>query len=60
MSGPFSERDRLAAALDGMTKVYPRIAEQYEGGASTCWDEDEWSRGAYAWLKPGQIFVSGA
>lgn len=22
---------------------------------SKCWDEDEWSRGAYAWFKPGQM-----
>lgn len=50
-----TESERLAAALDGMEKVYPRIREQYEGGASKCWDADEWSRGAYAWFKPGQM-----
>jgi monoamine oxidase len=50
-----TESARLAAALDGMEKIYPRIREQYEGGASKCWDEDEWSRGAYAWFEPGQM-----
>jgi monoamine oxidase len=35
--------------------VYPRIREQFEGGASKCWDSDEWSRGAYTWFKPGQM-----
>jgi monoamine oxidase len=55
VSMKLSERERLAAALDGMAKAYPRIVEQYEGGASKCWDEDEWSRGAYAWFKPGQM-----
>ena len=52
-----SERDRLTAALDGMAKVYPRIREEYEGGASKCWDEDEWARGAYAWFEPGQMMT---
>jgi monoamine oxidase len=50
-----TERERLAAALAGMAKVYPRVAEQYEGGASKSWDDDEWSRGAYAWFKPGEM-----
>jgi monoamine oxidase len=51
------ERDRLTATLDGMAKVYPRIREQYEGGASKCWDEDEWARGAYAWFEPGEMMA---
>jgi len=50
-----TERERLTAALDGMAKVYPRIVEQYEGGASKSWDDDEWARGAYAWFEPGQM-----
>lgn len=50
-----SDSERLAAALEGMAVVYPRIREQFEGGASKCWDADEWSRGAYAWFKPGQM-----
>ena len=51
------EADRLTMALAGMAKVYPRILEQYEGGASKCWDEDEWARGAYAWFEPGQMMT---
>jgi len=50
-----SEADRLTMTLAGMAKVYPRIIEQYEGGASKCWDDDEWARGAYAWFEPGQM-----
>jgi monoamine oxidase len=62
MAGPnarrataMSERERLALALDGMAKVYPDIREQFEGGASKSWDEDEWARGAYAWFAPGEM-----
>ncbi len=51
------EADRLTMTLAGMAKVYPRILEQYEGGASKCWDEDEWARGAYAWFEPGQMMT---
>jgi len=54
-STAMSDSERLAAALEGMAMVYPRIREQYEGGASKCWDSDEWSRGAYTWFKPGQM-----
>lgn len=52
-----SERERLTAALGGMATVYPSIGEQYEGGVSKCWDEDEWARGAYAWFEPGQMMT---
>jgi monoamine oxidase len=34
---------------------YPAIRENFEGGTSKCWDEDEWARGDYAWFKPGQM-----
>jgi monoamine oxidase len=51
------EADRLTMVLAGMAKVYPRIVDQYEGGASKCWDEDEWARGAYAWFEPGQMMA---
>jgi monoamine oxidase len=52
-----SEHGRLTATIEGMAKVYPSIREQYEGGASKWWDEDEWARGAYAWFEPGQMMT---
>jgi monoamine oxidase len=62
MAGPnarkamaMTDRERLTATLEGMAKVYPSIRQQFEGGVSKCWDEDEWSRGAYAWFEPGQM-----
>jgi monoamine oxidase len=54
---PLTERERLTTTLDGMAKVFPHIREQYEGGVSKCWDEDEWSRGAYAWFEPGEMMT---
>ena len=47
--------DRLTTTLREMAKVYPRIVDEYEGGTSKSWDDDEWARGAYAWFEPGQM-----
>jgi monoamine oxidase len=46
---------RVSDTLEEMEKIYPSVRENFEGGASKCWDEDEWSRGAYTWHKPGQM-----
>jgi monoamine oxidase len=52
-----TERDRLTMTVQGMAKVYPRLLEEFEGGASKSWDDDEFSRGAYAWFEPGQMMT---
>lgn len=62
MAGPQARRvaamapaDRLAFTLSQMEKVFPGIRENYEGGSSYSWDEDEWAQGDYVWFKPGQV-----
>jgi len=50
-----SEQDRISFVLEEMEKVLPGIQENFEGGVSKCWDEDEWERGASSWYKPGQM-----
>ncbi|HEY0375744.1 MAG TPA: FAD-dependent oxidoreductase [Pyrinomonadaceae bacterium] len=49
------ETERIRFTLSEVEKVYPAIRKNFEGGASVCWDEDGWARGAYAWFKPGQM-----
>lgn len=49
------EGARVPSVLGFVEKVHPRIRQNFEVGATKCWDEDEWSRGAYAWYKPGQM-----
>jgi monoamine oxidase len=49
------ERERVTSVAEQLTKYFPRLTDQFESGASKCWDDDEWSRGAYAWFKPGQM-----
>ena len=62
MAGPHARRaatlpedERIRFTLEQMEKVYPGIRENFERGTFTCWDEDEWARGGYAWFKPGQM-----
>jgi len=49
------EQDRIDFVLEETEKVLPGIRENFEGGVSKCWDEDEWERGASSWYKPGQM-----
>lgn len=49
------EGERIRLAAEEMEKVYPGMQANLEGGASFCWDEEEWSRGGYVWFKPGQM-----
>ena len=50
-----NEQDRISFVLEEMEKVLPGIKENFEGGVSKCWDEDEWELGASSWYKPGQM-----
>ncbi len=49
------ERERIRFALEQVTAIFPAMREDFEGGVSTCWDEDEWARGASAFYRPGQM-----
>jgi len=48
-------QERIDYALSYVDHVYPEIRRHFERGASKCWDEDPWARGAYAWFRPGQM-----
>jgi monoamine oxidase len=47
--------DRLSFTLSQIEKVHPAIRIHFEGGSSVCWDDEPFSRGAYAWFKPGEM-----
>lgn len=49
------ENERTRFALEQVENLYPGMRENFEGGVSKCWDEDEWARGGTAFYKPGQI-----
>jgi len=50
-----SENERIKFALEQVAMIYPAIRNYFEGGVTKCWDEDEWSRGASSYYKPGQF-----
>ena len=51
-----AEAERIAQVSRQMEKVFTGLGETLESGVSYCWDEDEWARGAYSILKPGEMF----
>ena len=50
-----SEAERIAFAAGHMERIYPGLRSHLERGASYAWDADPWSRGDYAWFRPGQM-----
>jgi monoamine oxidase len=47
--------DRFNFTVNQTQMIHPAIREHLEGGSSVCWDEEQWSRGAYAWFRPGEM-----
>ena len=47
--------DRVSFAARHMERIYPGLERHLEHGASYAWDGDPWSRGDYAWFRPGQM-----
>jgi monoamine oxidase len=49
------EGERVHYVLREMEKVHPGVSAQFEGGECKNWMGERWSRGAYAYYKPGQF-----
>ena len=52
------ESERIAVTLKQLAEIFGGLREHFERGASKCWAEDEWSRGAWAFV--GFDFLSAA
>jgi len=50
-----SREARFNFAVGQVEMVHPAIRTHLEGGSSVCWDHEQWSRGAYAWFRPGEM-----
>ena len=50
-----SADERLTFTVNQIEMVHPAIRTHLEGGSSVCWDNEPWSRGAYAWFRPGEM-----
>ncbi|HKG21504.1 MAG TPA: FAD-dependent oxidoreductase, partial [Blastocatellia bacterium] len=54
------ERERISSCLDQLDSIFTGLRENFEHGASKCWIEDEWSRGAWGFVSPFQMLGSSA
>ncbi len=52
--GSLSPHDRIEQALEDVSVIHPQILEEFEGGASHMWHDDEFAGGAFALFDPGQ------
>lgn len=44
------EDERIATTLNQLDAIFPGLRGNFERGATKCWMEDEWSRGAWAFV----------
>src|SRR6185369_6473141 len=44
--------ERINSTLKDLGQWFPGLPENFERGASWCWNEEEWSRGAWAFVGP--------
>ena len=47
--------ERVRWSLENVTKIYPEMAENFDGGTSVVWDDEPWSLGAAAYFAPGEM-----
>ena len=52
-----SEAKQLRYGLRTTEEIYPGVLKAYERGFVKVWDADRWSRGAVAYLLPGQVLT---
>ena len=44
------DSERINSTLAQLNPMFPGLQENFERGATKCWTEDEWSRGAWAFV----------
>jgi monoamine oxidase len=44
------EGERISTTLTQLDEIFPGLRANFEGGATKCWLDDEWSRGAWGFV----------
>jgi monoamine oxidase len=52
------ENERISTTLKQLDSMFDGLRENFERGATKCWMEDEWSRGAWAFVGLGDFFTA--
>ena len=55
LAGAMKPDERLRWALENVCKVFPEMAQNFDGGTSIVWEQEPWSKGAYAYFAPGEM-----
>ena len=53
------ESERVTSTVKQLDSLLPGISENFETGTSKCWSEDEWARGAWAFVGLGGLIMFG-
>ena len=54
------ESERINSTLTQLDQWFPGLQENFERGASKCWFEDEWARGAWAFVGPQDYMAASS
>jgi monoamine oxidase len=54
------EPERISSTLNQLDQWLPGLRDNFERGATKCWVEDEWSRGAWAFVGPRDFVAASA
>ncbi len=54
------EGERISSTLTQLGQWFPGLQENFERGATKCWIEDEWSRGAWAFIGVKDFIAASA
>ena len=54
------DSERISSALTQLDPWLPGLRENFEGATTKCWIEDEWSRGAWAFVGPMNFLLGSA
>jgi len=52
------EKDRIGSTLKQLKEIFSGVRENFEISVSKCWTEDEWSRGAWAFIELTDFFTA--
>lgn len=52
------ESERISSTLNQLDGIFPGLRDNFEGGTSKVWMEDEWSRGAWSFVGPRDLVTA--
>ena len=52
------EKDRIETTLKQLDSIFGGLRQNFEHGTSKCWTEDQWARGAWAFVGPMDFFTA--